>query len=96
MHDDQHGTAIISSAALLNALILVNKKIEEIVLVVNGGAAAVSCSRLYMALGLKKENLIMCDSKGVINKERKGLRCDQIRICYFTETQHVARSDERV
>jgi malate dehydrogenase (oxaloacetate-decarboxylating)(NADP+) len=74
MHDDQHGTAIISSAALLNALILVNKKIEEIVLVVNGaGAAAVSCSRLYMALGLKKENLIMCDSKGVINKERKGL-----------------------
>ncbi len=74
MHDDQHGTAIISSAALLNALLLVNKKIEEIVMVVNGaGAAAVSCSRLYMALGLKKENLIMCDSKGVINKERVGL-----------------------
>lgn len=74
MHDDQHGTAIISSAALLNALELVNKKIDEIVLVVNGaGAAAVSCTRLYLTLGLKRENLIMCDSKGVIKKDRKGL-----------------------
>jgi len=74
MHDDQHGTAIISSAALLNALELVGKKIEDIVLVVNGaGAAAVSCSRLYLSLGLRKQNLIMCDSKGVINKDRKGL-----------------------
>lgn len=83
MHDDQHGTAIISSAALLNALLIVNKKIEEIVMVVNGaGAAAVSCSRLYMALGLKKENLIMCDSKGVINKERVGL--DAIKLEFVT------------
>jgi malate dehydrogenase (oxaloacetate-decarboxylating)(NADP+) len=74
MHDDQHGTAIISSAALLNALEIVGKKISEIVLVVNGaGAAAVSCSKLYLALGLKKENLIMCDSKGVITKKRDGL-----------------------
>lgn len=74
MHDDQHGTAIISSAALLNALVLVDKKIENIVLVVNGaGAAAISCSRLYLSLGLKKENLIMCDSKGVITKDRKNL-----------------------
>ncbi len=74
MHDDQHGTAIISSAALLNALEIVGKKISEIVLVVNGaGAAAVSCSKLYLALGLKKENLIMCDSKGVINKDRTNL-----------------------
>ena len=74
MHDDQHGTAIISAAALLNALELVHKKIEEIVLVVNGaGAAAVSCTRLYLTLGLKKENLIMCDSKGVIKKDRHGL-----------------------
>ncbi|MEQ8364718.1 MAG: NADP-dependent malic enzyme [Cyclobacteriaceae bacterium] len=74
MHDDQHGTAIISSAGLLNALELVNKKIEEVVLVVNGaGAAAVSCSRLYLSLGLKKENLIMCDSKGVITKDRTNL-----------------------
>ena len=74
MHDDQHGTAIISSAALLSALEIVGKKIEEIVLVVNGaGAAAVSCTKLYLALGLKKENLIMCDSKGVINMERENL-----------------------
>ncbi len=74
MHDDQHGTAIISSAALLNALEIVGKKIDEIILVVNGaGAAAVSCSRLYLALGLKKENLIMCDSKGVINAARTNL-----------------------
>jgi malate dehydrogenase (oxaloacetate-decarboxylating)(NADP+) len=74
MHDDQHGTAIISSAALLNALEVVGKKLEDVVLVVNGaGAAAVSCTRLYLALGLKKENLIMCDSKGVVNESREGL-----------------------
>jgi len=74
MHDDQHGTAIISSAALLNALEIVGKKIQDVILVVNGaGAAAVSCSKLYLALGLKKENLIMCDSKGVINKDRTNL-----------------------
>lgn len=74
MHDDQHGTAIISAAGLINALEIVNKKIEDIVLVVNGaGAAAVSCSRLYLSIGLKKENLIMCDSKGVINQDRKNL-----------------------
>jgi malate dehydrogenase (oxaloacetate-decarboxylating)(NADP+) len=74
MHDDQHGTAIISSAALLNALKVNGKKIEEIILVVNGaGAAAVSCSKLYLALGLKKENLIMCDSKGVITTKRTNL-----------------------
>ncbi|HEY5691200.1 MAG TPA: NADP-dependent malic enzyme [Cyclobacteriaceae bacterium] len=74
MHDDQHGTAIISSAGLLNALELIGKKIGEITLVVNGaGAAAVSCSRLYLQLGLRKENLIMCDSKGVITQDRKNL-----------------------
>lgn len=83
MHDDQHGTAIISSAALLNALELVGKPIGEIVLVVNGaGAAAVSCSKLYLALGLKKENLIMCDSKGVINKDRTNL--DAIKSQFIT------------
>ncbi|MEY4929712.1 MAG: hypothetical protein RI909_436, partial [Bacteroidota bacterium] len=74
MHDDQHGTAIISSAALLSALEIVGKKIEDVILVVNGaGAAAVSCTKLYFALGLKRENLIMCDSKGVINMERENL-----------------------
>jgi malate dehydrogenase (oxaloacetate-decarboxylating)(NADP+) len=84
MHDDQHGTAIISSAALINALHVVNKKIESIVLVVNGaGAAAVSCTKLYLALGLKKENLIMCDSKGVIHKGRPGL--DESKLAFATD-----------
>lgn len=71
MHDDQHGTAIISSAALLNALELVNKKIEEIKVIVNGaGAAAIACSNLYLKLGVKPENLVMVDSKGVITVKR--------------------------
>lgn len=83
MHDDQHGTAIISSAALLNALEVVGKKIETIKVVVNGaGAAAVSCTKLYFALGLKRENLIMCDSKGVIRKDRAGL--DEIKAEFAT------------
>lgn len=74
MHDDQHGTAIISAAGLLNALEIQGKKIDEIKLVVNGaGAAAVSCTRLYIALGVKKENVVMCDSKGVISTRRSGL-----------------------
>ena len=70
-HDDQHGTAIISSAALLNALHLVDKKIEDIRIVVNGaGAAANSCAKLAIALGVKPNNMIMCDTKGVIYKGR--------------------------
>jgi malate dehydrogenase (oxaloacetate-decarboxylating)(NADP+) len=74
MHDDQHGTAIISAAALLNALEIVNKKISDIKIVVNGaGAAAVSCTRLYVSLGAQKKNIIMCDSKGVIRADRTNL-----------------------
>jgi len=74
MHDDQHGTAIISGAALLNALTLNNKDIEHIQLVVNGaGAGAIACTRLYLALGVKKENIVMCDSKGVIRKDRADI-----------------------
>lgn len=74
MHDDQHGTAIISAAALLNALGLVGKKIEDATVVVNGaGAAAVSCAKLYLAIGVRRENMIMCDSKGVINTKRTDL-----------------------
>lgn len=74
MHDDQHGTAIISAAGLLNALEIQDKKIEEVKLVVNGaGAAAMACTNLYMALGLRKENIIMCDSKGVISSRRNDL-----------------------
>jgi malate dehydrogenase (oxaloacetate-decarboxylating)(NADP+) len=73
-HDDQHGTAIISSAGLLNSLEITGKKIEDIKVVVCGaGAAAISCSRLYLSLGVKKENIVMVDSKGVINKKRKDL-----------------------
>ena len=74
MHDDQHGTAIISAAGLLNALKIQDKKIEDIKLVVNGaGAAAISCTRLYHKLGVKKENIILCDSKGVVHHRRDNL-----------------------
>ena len=74
MHDDQHGTAIISSAALKNAVEISEKKISEVYIVVNGaGAAAISCTRLYLKLGVKRENVVMCDSKGVIRKDRKIL-----------------------
>ena len=73
-HDDQHGTAIISAAGLLNALELVDKKIDQVKIVVNGaGASAISCARLYVSLGVKHENLFMVDSKGVINSRREGL-----------------------
>ncbi|VAW19805.1 NADP-dependent malic enzyme [hydrothermal vent metagenome] len=73
-HDDQHGTAIISAAGLLNALELNGKKIGQIKVVVNGaGASAVSSIRLYISLGVKKENVVMLDSKGVLNKKREGL-----------------------
>ena len=74
MHDDQHGTAIISAAALLNALELANKKIEDVKIVISGaGAAAISCSRLYRAFGAKQENMVMLDSKGVIRNDRENL-----------------------
>ena len=78
MHDDQHGTAIISAAALLNALELANKKINNIKVVVNGaGAAAMSCARLYVSLGVKKENIVMLDSKGVIRQNRESLTIEK-------------------
>ena len=74
MHDDQHGTAIISTAALKNALEINGKNIADVKIVVNGaGAAAISCTRLYLALGAKRENVVMCDSKGVIRKDRDNL-----------------------
>lgn len=73
-HDDQHGTAIISSAGMLNALEIIGKKISDIKVVVCGaGASASSCTRLYIALGVKPGNVVMCDSKGVINRKRKDL-----------------------
>lgn len=74
MHDDQHGTAIISGAGLINALIIQKKNIGDVRLVVNGaGAAAISCTRLYVALGVNPSNIVMCDSKGVIRADRPSL-----------------------
>jgi malate dehydrogenase (oxaloacetate-decarboxylating)(NADP+) len=73
-HDDQHGTAIISAAGLINALEITGRKIEDLKMVVCGaGAAAISCSRLYVSLGVRKENIVMVDSKGVVNTKRKDL-----------------------
>ncbi|MDH6311785.1 malate dehydrogenase (oxaloacetate-decarboxylating)(NADP+) [Parabacteroides sp. PFB2-10] len=78
MHDDQHGTAIISAAGLLNALELTGKKIEEVRIVVNGaGAASISCTKLYVLLGAKKENIVMCDSKGVLSVHRTDLNASK-------------------
>ena len=74
MHDDQHGTAIISGAGLLNALEVAGKRIDEVKIVVNGaGAASISCTKLYVMLGARRENIVMCDSKGVIRSDREGL-----------------------
>ncbi|KMQ71774.1 NADP-dependent malic enzyme [Chryseobacterium koreense] len=88
MHDDQHGTAIISAAALINALEIANKKIDEVKMVVNGaGAAAIACTKLYIELGLKKENILMCDSKGVINHKRENLTPEKIDFIAETDLE---------
>ena len=74
MHDDQHGTAIISGAGLINALEVAGKRIDEVKIVVNGaGAASISCTKLYVMLGARRENIVMCDSKGVIRADRANL-----------------------
>lgn len=87
MHDDQHGTAIISAAALINALEIANKKIDEIQMVINGaGAAAIACAKLYIKIGVKRENIIMCDSKGVINQKRTGLTAEKQEFIHNTVT----------
>ncbi len=79
MHDDQHGTAIISSAGLLNATKVIGKKIEDIKVIVNGaGASAISCTRLYKKLGVRPENIVMCDSRGVIRKDRPNLSIEKL------------------
>lgn len=84
MHDDQHGTAIISSAALINALEVIGKKIGDVKIVVSGaGAAAIACTNLYVSLGAKKGNIMMSDSKGIIRKDRGNL--DEIKAQYATE-----------
>ncbi len=79
MHDDQHGTAIISAAGLLNALEVNGKNIADVKVVVNGaGAAAISCTKLYIALGVRKENVVMLDSRGVISTERTNLTPEKL------------------
>lgn len=88
MHDDQHGTAIISAAALINSLQIANKNIGEVKMVVNGaGAAAVACTNLYISLGLKRENVLMCDSKGVINHKRENLTPEKIDFIAQTDIE---------
>ena len=82
MHDDQHGTAIISGAALINALELANKKIGDVKMVICGaGAAAISCAKMYRALGVKKKNIMMFDSKGLINAKRSKLSPEKKMFC---------------
>lgn len=94
MHDDQHGTAIISGAGLINALELTNKKIGDVKIVVNGaGAASISCTKLYVMLGARKENIIMCDSKGVISTHRTDL--NEEKKAFATE-QDIKTLDEAV
>ena len=88
MHDDQHGTAIISAAALINALELQKKKIEKAKFVVNGaGAAAISCMKLYIALGARKENFLVYDSKGLIHADRTDL--DEIKQEFISSSKAV-------
>ena len=98
MHDDQHGTAIISGAALLNALELVDKKIEEVHIVVNGaGASAIACSNLYIRLGARPENIILVDSKGVISIRRNDLNSRKLpfatKLPYETLQEAIAGAD---
>jgi malate dehydrogenase (oxaloacetate-decarboxylating)(NADP+) len=95
MHDDQHGTAIISAAGLLNALEVAGKKIEEVKIVVNGaGAAAISCTKLYEALGATHENIIMLDSKGVITSDREKL--DETKRYFATDRRDIHTLEEAV
>ena len=85
-HDDQHGTAIITTAALINALDISGKKIDDVKIVVNGaGASAQACANLFKSSGVKSENIIMCDSKGVIYKGRKNI--DQFKSAHAVETK---------
>jgi malate dehydrogenase (oxaloacetate-decarboxylating)(NADP+) len=91
-HDDQHGTAIISGAGLLNAVEIIGKDIKDLKVVVNGaGASAISCARLYVAMGVKQENVIMVDSKGVLSKKRADL--NKYKLEFAIETDKVTLED---
>ena len=95
MHDDQHGTAIISAAGLLNALEVAGKKIEDVKIVVNGaGAAAISCTKLYEALGATHENILMLDSKGVITSDREKL--DDTKRYFATDRRDIHTLEEAI
>ncbi len=95
MHDDQHGTAIISSAGLINAVEISGKKLSEIKLVINGaGASANSCAKMYIAVGVKKENITMLDSKGVIHKGRTDL--DQYKSFFACESTKINTLQEAI
>ena len=92
MHDDQHGTAIISAAALKNAIEIANKDFSKVKIVVNGaGAAAISCTRLYLKLGAKTDNIVMCDSKGVIRKDRDNMTSEKAE---FATSQNLFTLEE--
>ena len=96
MHDDQHGTAIVSSAALLNALDIQGKKIGEVKVVVNGaGAAALACTRLYFRLGVKPENVIVCDSKGAITRHRTDLNSSKAEFAADSNATTLAEAIRR-
>ena len=95
MHDDQHGTAIISSAALLNACEVAQKKLSEVKIVVNGaGASAISCTKLYISVGAKKENIIMLDSKGVLCDDRDDL--DEQKKSFCTKRKNIHTLEQAV
>ena len=95
MHDDQHGTAIISAAGLKNALEVIGKDIKKVKIVVNGaGAAAISCTKLYMAIGAQKENILMLDSKGVITSDRENL--NEQKKFFATDRRDVNTLEEAV
>jgi len=94
MHDDQHGTAIISAAALINALEIAGKKIEDVKVVISGaGAAAISCAKLYKSFGLNNDNIVMLDSKGVINKKRKNLNISKAE---FATSRKISTLEEAI
>ena len=96
-HDDQHGTAIISSAAFLNACELTNRKLEDTKCVFNGaGAAGISCARLFIRLGVKPENVFMCDSKGVINSRREVAKLSKEKLEFVRETKAESLADAMV
>ena len=95
MHDDQHGTAIISTAALMNACEIFGKDLSKIKMVINGaGAASISCAKMYLSIGVKKENIIMLDSKGVIHKNRTDL--DQYKSFFATDRTDISTLEEAI